>query len=169
MTEEMIVSDMRDLFRQGMRRQASAVCVITTIHDGLRHGMTATAMSSVSAEPPTLLVCINRSASLHGPIKASGRFAVNLLSRDHVDVAQRFSGKGAREQRFEGSEWASRDGWAYLQDACASFLLTTDQVVDHHSHAILIGRVEQVMLRRPPASPLIYHDGDYAEPAHLDI
>lgn len=164
-----MTGEMQDLFRLGMRQQASAVCVITTIHDGHKHGMTATAMSSVSAEPPTLLVCINRSASLHAPVKASGRFAVNLLSRDHVDVAQRFSGKGAREHRFDGSEWATCDGWAYLQDACASFLLTTEQVVDHHSHAILIGRVERVMLGRPPASPLIYHDGGYAQPAHLDI
>ena len=160
--------DMRTLFRLGMRQQASTVCIITTVHDGQSHGMTATAMSSVSAEPPTLLVCINRSASLHAPVKASGRFAVNMLSCDHVDVAQRFSSKDNREGRFTGSQWAHRDGWAYLQDSCVSFLLTTEHVVDHHSHAILIGRVEQVMLGQRSMAPLIYHDGVYAQPVHLE-
>jgi flavin reductase (DIM6/NTAB) family NADH-FMN oxidoreductase RutF len=68
-----LVTKLPDLFRLGMRRHASSVCVITTVHDRRRHGITATAIASVCANPPTLRVCINQAASLHGPVKASGR------------------------------------------------------------------------------------------------
>ncbi len=72
-------------FRKAMRRLASAVTVISTAHDDRRHGMTATAVTSVSSAPPSLLACINRSASLHAPLLASRRFCVNILHGSRSD------------------------------------------------------------------------------------
>lgn len=157
--------EMSALFRLGMRRHASTVCAITTVYAGERYGMAATAMTSVSTEPPTLLVCINRNASLHAPLRASGRFAVTLLSADDVDLARRFGGAGPRDERFGDERWRERDGWAFLDKARATFLVTTESMSEHNTHSVVIGQVRDVLLGNEDTPALIYHDGRYAASA----
>src|SRR3954462_7103791 len=79
-------------FRNAMRRLAATVTIVTTADGGRWHGMTATAVTSVSADPPALLVCVTQSASLQEPLMASGRFGVNLLRACHADLCGIFSG-----------------------------------------------------------------------------
>ncbi len=78
-------------FKLGMRRLAAGVSLITTVHDGVRHGLVATAVNSVTADPPTLLVCINKSASAHDHVDQAGVLCVNILAHEHEAVAARFS------------------------------------------------------------------------------
>lgn len=94
-----------ELFKRGMRRLASGVSLITTIDDGVRYGLVATAVSSVSAAPPTLLICVNTAASAHDHVAAAGVFCVNILAEGHEDVAARFSSSRDRETRFASGEW----------------------------------------------------------------
>ena len=99
-------------FKQAMRHLAGGVSIIATEHEGVRAGLAATAVCSVSADPPTILICINSSASAHDPIRESGRFSVNLLASDHDRIARGFSGQDGvkREERFSLGSWApSRD------------------------------------------------------------
>ena len=78
-------------FKRGMRHLAASVTLITTRHRDLRGGLTATAVCSVSAEPPQILVCVNKTASAHDPIGEAGFFCVNILAPDHRKIAERFA------------------------------------------------------------------------------
>src|SRR5260370_12479329 len=85
-------------FKKGMRHLAASVTLITTRHRELRGGLTATAVCSVSAEPPQILVCVNKTASAHDPIGEAGFFCGNILSPHHPKIAARL----ARMGRVEG-------------------------------------------------------------------
>src|SRR5271170_5791965 len=71
-----------------LRRLASSVSVVTCRLDGRNYAMTATAVSALSMEPPSMLVCVNRSAAFHGALNQASEFAINILSRAHVDVSR---------------------------------------------------------------------------------
>jgi flavin reductase len=91
-------------YKRGMRRLASAVSIITTQIEGKPAGMTATAVCSLTAEPPMLLICVNKVAASHALIRKAGRFTVNCLSRGDLGVAQQFS-VGHMISRFQMGAW----------------------------------------------------------------
>ncbi len=151
--------DVLNGFKMAMRRLASTVTVITTALDGRRYGMAATSVTSVTAHPPALLVCINQSASIHGPTIANGRFCINLLGVDHDDMVGPFSGQAAGEDRFAYGTWdAHSGGLPYLLDAQANLFCVLTKRVSYGSHSIFVGEVEQVRLCGD-TEPLIYQDG----------
>ena len=153
--------------RAGLRRLGKAVVVITCWHEGRRWAMTATAVSELSMEPPSLLVCVNKSASLHGPLTAKANFCVNILHADHAHVSQACSGKAKGEERFSEGAWdAASDGTPYLRDAQASFFCTHETHVEYGTHAVVIGAVTEVSWSAN-VDPLIYLDGGYARAARL--
>lgn len=149
-----------DAFRQAMRRVASTVNVISLCVDGEAMGITATAVSSISMDPPSLLVCINRAASVHTSMEDVAHFRVNVLHRDQEGVAQIFADRRFHAERF-------LEGWENdcvrpprLTDAQASILCRR---IDHHrfgTHSIFIGVVEEVSTREG-VDPLVYLDGCY--------
>lgn len=151
-------------FRQAMRRVASTVNVITICTGGRPMGITATAMSSLALDPPSLLVCINRAAALHGSFQDVTHFGVNVLHRDQAHLAQMFADRTHAGLRFA-------DGWELdgarpplLVHAQASLLCRR---TDHHqfgTHSIFIGVVEEIAVR-PDVDPLVYLDGHYASAA----
>jgi flavin reductase (DIM6/NTAB) family NADH-FMN oxidoreductase RutF len=148
--------------RQGLRRLAKAVVVITCRHGGSRFAMTATAVSELSMEPPSLLICVNRTASLHAPLAAKAGFCVNILHRSHADISALCSGKEKGEARFSLGRWEDEaDGIPYLADAQASFLCRHEQSVDYGTHCIVIGLVEKVLIHGS-VDPLVYVDGTYS-------
>jgi flavin reductase (DIM6/NTAB) family NADH-FMN oxidoreductase RutF len=147
-------------FRQAMRRVASTVNVITICVDGEPQGITATAMSSLAMDPPSLLVCINRAAALHGSIRDVSHFGVNVLHRDQEHLAQMFADRDKAALRFTEGWHLDCDRPPRLLDAQASILCRR---IDHHqfgTHSIFIGVVEDVVLR-PDVDPLVYLDGKY--------
>src|ERR1700681_3480691 len=93
-----------DDFREAMRRFATGVAIVTTSHEGRIHGFTANAFASVSADPPTVLICVNRRATAHPLISSSQRFCVNVLALDQRALAERFAG-GEPRSRFDGVEY----------------------------------------------------------------
>jgi flavin reductase (DIM6/NTAB) family NADH-FMN oxidoreductase RutF len=95
-------------FRKAMRSLASAVSIVSTAHDDRRFGMTATAVCSLSMQPPTLLVCVNQSTSLHHPLLSAGRFCINILHADQDELARTFGQKGI-EDRFANGNWQVDD------------------------------------------------------------
>ena len=152
--------DLAPVFKQAMRRVASTVNVITICVDGHPMGITATAMSSLAMDPPSLLVCINRSASMHGSMTDVSHFGVNVLHRDQEHLATMFADRKLEAQRF-------LTGWdndcvspPRLREAQASILCRR---IDHHrfsTHSIFIGLVEEVVSRAEVA-PLVYLDGKF--------
>lgn len=154
-------------FRLGMRSLASAVNLITAAHAGHRYGMTATAVTSVSAEPPTLLVCINRKASTHGAIAKSGAFCINVLRAGHVEHSRAFSGAQIGEARFSPGEWTRlATGAPVLIDALVSFDCRVEKEIAHGTHTLFLGRVEHIVAGGKGRS-LLYADGQYGKFATL--
>ena len=153
-----------DAFKQGMRCLAAGVTIVTTLHDGQRSGLTATAVTSLSADPPQILVCVNRSAAAHDPIHRGSLMCVNVLAHAHQHLAARFAGqKGVfGEDRFGAGRWTTLvTGAPVLADALASFDCVVTERVQASTHTIFIGRVVGVCTR-PKARPLVYASGTYA-------
>ena len=149
-------------FVRAMRGTATGVNVVTT--DGLagRFGLTVSAFSSVSAEPPTVLICINRKSIVCKAVRDNGAFCVNALSTDQRSVAEQFSGKpaGQKAYGFEPRSWTkSRSGAPLLDHSIASFDCTLESAIDAGTHTIFIGAVRAVQHNN--ASPLLYTDGSY--------
>src|SRR5215207_8214871 len=150
-------------FKQAMRHLAGGVAIIATEHEGCRAGLAATAVCSVSAAPPTLLVCINSGASAHEPIRASGRFSVNLLAGSQDSIARCFSGEtGLKgEERFTVGEWSPLvTGAPVLDGALVSFDRHVTEVVKMATHSVFFGAVASIA-SRSTTRPLIYAHGTY--------
>jgi flavin reductase (DIM6/NTAB) family NADH-FMN oxidoreductase RutF len=147
--------------RGGLRRLGKAVVVITARHEGRRWAMTATAVSELSMDPPSLLVCVNKSASMYGPLTEGANFCVNILHADQVDVSNAGSGGARGEARFAVGNWgAGPCGTPCLEGAQASFLCRYEKHIEHGTHAVVIGQVFDVRTEGE-VDPLIYVDGGY--------
>jgi flavin reductase (DIM6/NTAB) family NADH-FMN oxidoreductase RutF len=136
-----------DDFRAAMRHLAGGVSVITAGRGRDVSGMTVTSVSSLSADPPALIVSINRASSSWPLLKRYGFFGVNILTSRQIDVAERFTGKGGLKgaDRFAGAEWITRaSGVPLLVGALSAIDCEVDETIERHSHAIVIGRVLNV-------------------------
>lgn len=145
-------------FRTVMRHIASSVAVITTSFKGNLHGMTATAISSVSAEPPRILIVVNRATRSHSLISGSKNFIVNILADHQRNLGERFSGRS--DKPFEGIGY--RLGWRgtpILSGVAAHLECELASETDASTHTIFTGEVVGGGVSE--ASPLLYHDGAY--------
>ena len=131
-------------FRRAMRTFSSGVAIVACGDGDSRVGCTVTSLASLSLTPPTLFICLTRSSSTLVGLKESGAFSVNLLAARHEALAQRFSGRGGVHgpRRFDGSRWvALATGAPILADALAAFDCLVEEVIERHSHAIVLGAV----------------------------
>jgi flavin reductase (DIM6/NTAB) family NADH-FMN oxidoreductase RutF len=157
------------MYIQGMRQLAAGVTLITAQHEGRRAGLTATAVCSLSADPPQLLACINRQAETYRIVHDAGAFAVNVLSSHQQRLAEAFAGAVGiyGDHRFELAEWSSLvTGSPVLSSCLAAFDCRLVEAVPAATHSIFIGKVEAVALELEHR-PLVYAAGDYGLIASL--
>ena len=150
-------------FKRAMQLWASGVAVVTSKSDtfGLR-GMTVTAFSSVSAEPPQILVCLNQSADTGENIDQNGRFAVNILSENQQDDSNNFSGGSSQEERFANARWSlGAKGVPLLDDSLMSLECKVIEKVRAGTHWIVVGEIDVVTCRS--GEPLLYFKGNYRQ------
>jgi flavin reductase (DIM6/NTAB) family NADH-FMN oxidoreductase RutF len=150
-------------FKASMRHLAGAVSVVTVGIGDDRTGFTATSVSSLSAEVPSVIVSLNRSSSSWPVLQRHGSFCVNVLAHDQQQVAHAFAGYGGRDgvRRYEDAEWSVLEtGALALHGALTAIDCTLDEAVHMHSHAILIGRVKAITLRAD-VEPLLYWKGAF--------
>jgi flavin reductase len=156
-------------YKRAMRQLAGTVTIVTTQHDGRRAGMTATAVCSLSTDPPSLLACVNRSASSHGLIKAGRVLAVNILCTEHASLAREFSGTVPPHERFRSATWTSlKTGAPVLADAAAVFDCEVTDAVETGTHSIFICRVVDLKVSET-REPLLYTKGSFARLLPLDV
>jgi flavin reductase (DIM6/NTAB) family NADH-FMN oxidoreductase RutF len=156
-------------FKAGMRSLAGAVNIITSAHAGHRYGMTATAVCSATAEPPTVLACINKLATTHGAVVKARAFCVNVLRAEDWQLSTTFSGAQSGEARFKAGNWTKlATGSPVLVDALVSFDCRVVKKMVHGSHTVFLGQVEQILLGQK-GKPLLYSEGQYAKLASLTI
>lgn len=148
-------------FQSTMRHIAASVYAITTKVEGQRYGIVATAFSSVSFDPPSILICINQDASAHGPLMQADRFCVNVLGLTNRDVADCFMSKKG-EERFGIGNWEEELDMPVLANAQSSMVCKT---MDRHrfgTHTIFIGELLSAH-HRENAKPLTYYDRRYID------
>lgn len=147
-------------FKRAMRRLAATVTIISTADvNGNRYGMTATAVNSLSMDPPSILICVNHSASIHAPLLGRERFCVNVLTTEHEDLVTAFSGKLKGDARFMVGEWRNEDsGMPYLEDSQSNLFCDIVNVTPFGTHSVIIGRVTEVRVDEE-IRPLIFADG----------
>ncbi|HEX8595735.1 MAG TPA: pyrimidine utilization flavin reductase protein F [Pseudomonas sp.] len=148
-------------FRDAMAGLAAAVNVITTDGPHGRFGFTATAVCSVTDSPPTLLVCLNRSASVHPALTAHATLCINTLTSEQRDLSNLFGGKTPMANRFAAAQWSQWvTGAPVLQDAAASYDCRVSQTVSVGTHDILFCEV-LALRRQTDVAALVYFDRHY--------
>ena len=147
-------------FRDGLRHWASGVTIVTSCSGERIHGMTVSAFSSVSLQPPLVLVCADKATITHGLIAESGVFAVNVLARGQEALSNRFASKKDEHRRFEGVDWCRAvTGAPILPGVLVAIDCRVVAAHDAGDHVIYVGSVESISARH--AEPLVYHVGAY--------
>ena len=152
-----------DAFRGAMRHLAGAVSIVTAGRGAERGGLTATSVVSLSVDPPTVLLCVNRSASAWPLLVEHEHFGINVLAASQHAVADRFAGRNGEKgaARFAGADWVElATGAPILANALVAFDCVLDERIERYSHGILIGRV-QALHGAGGTDPLLYWRGAY--------
>jgi flavin reductase (DIM6/NTAB) family NADH-FMN oxidoreductase RutF len=155
-------------FREAMARIASTVHVLTTVSRGQRYGITLTAACSLAADPFSVLVSVNRSASIYAPILRAGQLCLNILGADHAPIAARFAGSTGviGEDRFDEGAWRdSSHGLPMLADAVASLDCTVASTMSLGTHTVFGCLVREIALH-DAAAPLLYANRAYSRALH---
>ncbi|RKF12573.1 flavin reductase [Roseovarius spongiae] len=141
---------------------ATGVTVVTTLaQDGRPVGFTANSFTSVSLDPPLLLICIGKTSSNLATFRTAESFAVNILADGQDAIAGRFA--APLDDRFKDTAWTSgRQGAPLLPDVAAWFDCRVHEVIDAGDHVVLIGRIDA--FERSTRTPMIYLQGQYLSP-----
>src|ERR1700731_2224602 len=167
-TEEVLMMQVKSLahvdasrYRDAMRRVPAAVTIVTARFEYEVNGLTATAVCSLTADPPQVLVCVNRGATAESLIAKSRRFVVNFLSEEHEDRARRFSQtKLAAQKRFAGISWVvMTTGSPAMADAIVALDCSVNTDLICGTHAIYLANVVDVRVGN--AAPLLYRAGEF--------
>lgn len=146
-------------FHSALRHLAGGVSVITTGQGADRTGLTVTSLASLSAEPPTVMFGVNLTSSSFPVLARYRSFGVNFLNATQKQIAGRAGEKG--EARYAGASWSEGiTGAPLLEGALAALACEVEELIERHSHAIVIGRVREVRLGGDDAA-LLYWRGDY--------
>ena len=151
-------------FRDAMARLGAAVNIITTDGPGGRAGFTASAVCSVTDDPPTLLVCMNRNASSAPALRANGVLCVNSVAAGQKDIAAVFAGvtKCPPAERFQAGRWDRlATGSPVLEGAVVSFDCRITETIEKGTHIVIFAAIEQVRQDSRADAALIYYGRDY--------
>lgn len=156
-----LTAELSVAFKAAMRRLAASVSIVVARGDDGPVGMAATSITSLTADPPAVLVCVNRATSLHALLEPTAPLSVNLLSGHQKDVSVAFGGGVPRDERFGTGQWRTgADGLPALVDAQANLRCVIDAMLAYGTHSIVIARVLDVVMTGD-VDPLIYQDGRY--------
>ncbi len=156
--------DLAEGMRAGMRHLASGVTVVATrSKDGTCHAMTVTSMTSISDDPPSVLVCLHDVSTTYKSFSSTDIFSVNVLGVDQQDVSDRCAFTPENEDRFSVGKWVNKEdvGAPFLEGALANFLCRVTQKISYGTHTILIGNIEKAFTSNEDSNPLIYLRGGY--------
>ena len=149
-------------FRDAMRAFVGNCSVLTVGTGDKANGLVITSGISLSAEPPLVLACVNRTSSSWPLFSPGGVFGWSSLGHAHQGVAERFSGVGGLQgpARYDGAEWETVAGARLLQGAPSAFTCQVEEMIDRATHSIIIGRIMAIRAT-PEAGALIYWNGQY--------
>ena len=151
-----------EALKRALRALAKAVVLIACRSAaGERFVMPATAVTPVSMEPPSMLICVNRNVSSYPALAEGSAFSISILAEAQQAIAELCTGAAGRERRFSVGRWRdTEDGTPYLDDALASVVCTQAHRVPFGTHDVIFGVARRVSINAVHA-PLIYADGRY--------
>tara|TARA_X000001036_G_scaffold425759_1_gene452356 strand:+ start:623 stop:1099 length:477 start_codon:yes stop_codon:yes gene_type:complete len=153
-------SDLKKDFIQAMRGVASTVSVVSAKTDDIRHAMTAISVVSLSMEPPSMLVCVNKEASIHNILSVGSLFCINILSDKQESLSKVCSESDEGESRFEDIAWEEENGYVFNSNSSSNVFCECTNTIDHNTHTIFIAKVKRT-LNNASGSPLVYMSGKY--------
>jgi flavin reductase (DIM6/NTAB) family NADH-FMN oxidoreductase RutF len=159
MTQTGFATTDRDGFLRAMRRVANSVTVVTKDGSAGCHGATVSAFSSVSADPPMVLVCLRADSRIAQAVAENGALCVNVLPHNRSDLANRFAGRDGLDDRFHGVSIRTDRSAPPEIDGATTFVGVVDQTIAAGSHCIFVCRVHSVRSSDEP--PLAYLNGAY--------
>ena len=150
----------QDNFRLAMRRYIYSVSIMSNKDNADNpNAITVSSVTSISMDPPSLLICINKSSRIHNSIELGSKFCINLLNNEQEDLSNICSDEDMYDQRFKDENW-NLDGIPFLKNAQANIFCKVDKLTSYHTHTIVIGLVEDANYA-DEISTLTYVDGEY--------
>jgi flavin reductase len=149
----------QDNFRLAMRRYIYSVSIMSNKDDGYLNAITVSSVTSISMDPPSLLICINKSARIHDTLKIGSEFCINLLNKDQEELSNICSDEDSYDERFNDKNW-NTNGVPFLANAQANIFCKVDKLSSYHTHTIVVGLVEDANYS-DEISTLTYVDGNY--------
>ena len=150
----------QDNFRLAMRRYIYSVSIMSNRDSNTNpNAITVSSVTSISMEPPSILICINKSSKIHDSIVSGSKFCINLLTKDQHELSNICSDDQKHDQRFVDQNW-NLDNLPFLENAQANIFCKVDKLSSYHTHTIVIGLVEDANFAET-ISTLTYVDGNY--------
>ena len=151
---------MQDIFLNILRTQAQTVYVISSGNSDSKEAMTVSSVASLSADPPRMLVCINKSAAMHDFLKTTKSFCLNLLSNGQKHVADICSNSEKINERFSNDSWLNKEETPYLENAQSNLFCNLKEIMEDTTHSIFVGEVQD-LIHNDALKPLVYQEGKY--------
>ena len=150
----------QDNFRLAMRRYIYSVSIMSNKDNADNpNAITVSSVTSISMDPPSLLICINKSSRIHNSIELGSKFCINLLNNEQEDLSNICSDEDMYDQRFKDENW-NLDSIPFLKNAQANMFCKVDKLTSYHTHTIVVGLVEDANYA-DEISTLTYVDGKY--------
>jgi|TARA_B100001741_G_C16095838_1_gene388751 flavin reductase (DIM6/NTAB) family NADH-FMN oxidoreductase RutF len=150
----------QDNFRLAMRRYIYSVSIMSNKDDnGNSNAITVSSVTSISMDPPSLLICINKSSRIHDTLQIGSKFCINLLKKDQEELSNICSDEESYEERFNNENWDTEE-IPFLSNAQANIFCKVDKLTSYHTHTIVVGLVENAN-HTNEISTLTYVDGKY--------
>ncbi len=150
----------QDNFRLAMRRYIYSVSIMSNKDDnGNSNAITVSSVTSISMDPPSLLICINKSSRIHDTLQIGSKFCINLLKKDQEELSNICSDEESYEERFNNENWDTEE-IPFLSNAQANIFCKVDKLTSYHTHTIVVGLVENAN-HINEISTLTYVDGKY--------
>ena len=150
----------KDNFRLAMRRYIYSVSIMSNKDNADNpNAITVSSVTSISMNPPSLLICINKSSRIHDTIELGSKFCINLLNSNQQNLSNICSDEEMYDQRFKDKNW-NLDDIPFLQNAQANIFCKVDKLTSYHTHTIVVGLVEEANYA-DEISTLTYVNGEY--------
>lgn len=153
-------SKVQEDFLIAMRGITSTVNVVSAKLNEERHAMTATSVTSLSLSPPTMIVCVNKDASIHKILKNDKKFVINVLSINQQDLSILCSGSKEGESRFKDKGWVSENDLILNSNSVSNIICNCTNIIDSSTHSVFFGEVLDVKNNNQDKA-LLYASGGY--------
>lgn len=151
---------LQDNFRKAMRSYVYSVSILSNVSENKEYNaITVSSVTSVSIDPPSILVCINKTAGIHDSIKLGTKYCINLLTKAHEELSNICSNYEEEKNRFISDQWDLSD-IPFLKDAQANIFCEVDELIEYQTHTIVIGKVIESK-NLDAINTLTYVDGSY--------